>query len=244
MRIIWIISVLVSILILVPVGTNQAFADHQVVCSTGQTPLVNLLAGGCIIAGDKEFHDWVLISQDGYDEANVQVIPVNDDPNNPGLRILTPGFDNSGLGSSEDRNFILQYDVTSLSSDLIKDFSIEIIESTGPNIQVQEFLLPFPFPLQIIASPSQLFVEAEFTPVQSITVNLVLRAGLGSSPASSLDEFVVLYSQLSQQTIGGTDIPIDQSALLLAGVQSISMWMIPVLIAGIGIGVFLIKRRK
>jgi len=46
-----------------------------------------------------------------------------------------------------------------------------------------------------------------------------------------------------QIQIGGTNIPIDQSALLLAGVQSISMWMIPV-IAGIGIGIFVIKRRK
>ncbi len=43
--------------------------------------------------------------------------------------------------------------------------------------------------------------------------------------------------------IGGTFIPIDTTALLLAGVQSISMWMIPVVIAGIGIGVFVIKRR-
>jgi hypothetical protein len=38
--------------------------------------------------------------------------------------------------------------------------------------------------------------------------------------------------------------PIDQSALLLAGVQSISMWMIPVILAGAGIGIFVIKRRK
>jgi len=44
--------------------------------------------------------------------------------------------------------------------------------------------------------------------------------------------------------VGGTYIPIDQSALLLAGVQSVSMWMIPVVIAGIGIGVFVIKRKK
>jgi len=42
--------------------------------------------------------------------------------------------------------------------------------------------------------------------------------------------------------VGGTMIPIDTTALLLAGVQSISMWMIPVVIAGIG--VFVIKRRK
>jgi len=46
------------------------------------------------------------------------------------------------------------------------------------------------------------------------------------------------------QVIGGTLIPIDTTALLLAGVQSISMWMIPVVAAGIGIGVFVIKRRK
>ncbi len=43
--------------------------------------------------------------------------------------------------------------------------------------------------------------------------------------------------------VGGNYIPINTSALLLAGVQSISMWMIPVVIAGIGIGVFVIKRR-
>jgi len=45
-------------------------------------------------------------------------------------------------------------------------------------------------------------------------------------------------------TVGGSFVPIDQSALLLAGVQSISMWMIPVVIAGIGIGIFVIKRRN
>ena len=44
--------------------------------------------------------------------------------------------------------------------------------------------------------------------------------------------------------IGGTYIPIDQSALLLAGVQSVSMWMIPVILAGAGIGIFVIKRRN
>jgi len=44
--------------------------------------------------------------------------------------------------------------------------------------------------------------------------------------------------------IGGTFVPIDQSALLLAGAQSISMWMIPVILAGVGIGIFVIKRRN
>jgi len=46
------------------------------------------------------------------------------------------------------------------------------------------------------------------------------------------------------QQIGGTLIPIDTTTLLLAGVQSISMWMIPVVAAGVAIGIFVIKRRK
>ena len=46
------------------------------------------------------------------------------------------------------------------------------------------------------------------------------------------------------QAVGGISIPIDNSALLLAGVQSVSMWMIPVVLAGAGIGIFVIKRRS
>jgi len=44
--------------------------------------------------------------------------------------------------------------------------------------------------------------------------------------------------------IGGHLISVDTTALLLAGAQSISMWMIPVILAGVIIGVFVIKRRK
>jgi len=46
--------------------------------------------------------------------------------------------------------------------------------------------------------------------------------------------------------VGGTLIPIDTTALLLAGVQSISMWMIPILVSavGIGIAVFTLKRSR
>jgi len=47
-----------------------------------------------------------------------------------------------------------------------------------------------------------------------------------------------------QAPIGGTFVPIDTTALLLASVQSISMWMIPIVAAGIVIGVLVIKRRK
>ena len=44
--------------------------------------------------------------------------------------------------------------------------------------------------------------------------------------------------------IGGTMIPIDSTALLLAGAQMNAAWLIPVVVAGIVIGVLVIKRRK
>jgi len=43
--------------------------------------------------------------------------------------------------------------------------------------------------------------------------------------------------------VGGTLIPIDTTALLLAGVQSISMWMIPIIVAAVGIGFVLVRRK-
>jgi len=43
---------------------------------------------------------------------------------------------------------------------------------------------------------------------------------------------------------GGELLPIDTTALLLAGVQSVSMWMIPVVVSGAGIGVFVIMRGR
>ena len=60
------------------------------------------------------------------------------------------------------------------------------------------------------------------------------------------DYFRVLtdFSPAADLVIGGEIIPINTTALLLAGVQSISMWMIPVILAGAGIGVFVIKRRN
>jgi len=45
------------------------------------------------------------------------------------------------------------------------------------------------------------------------------------------------------QVIGGEIIPIDSTSLLLAGAQSFS-WMIPVLLSVLGIGLFVVSRKK
>jgi hypothetical protein len=64
------------------------------------------------------------------------------------------------------------------------------------------------------------------------------------TPITIIENVQIWTTSFDDPPVGGIFVPIDQSALLLAGVQSISMWMIPVVIAGIGIGVFVIKRRN
>jgi len=44
-------------------------------------------------------------------------------------------------------------------------------------------------------------------------------------------------------TIGGEIIPIESTSLILAGAQSFS-WMIPILLSGIGIGLFVVSRKS
>jgi len=43
--------------------------------------------------------------------------------------------------------------------------------------------------------------------------------------------------------VGGEFLPIDSTALLLASAQSFS-WMIPVILSGIGIGLFVVTRKS
>ena len=60
----------------------------------------------------------------------------------------------------------------------------------------------------------------------------------------NMDNMVTLWAILSSSTvIGGEIIPIETTSLILAGAQSFS-WMIPVLLSGIGIGLFVVSRKS
>ena len=49
--------------------------------------------------------------------------------------------------------------------------------------------------------------------------------------------------ELQMNVVGGERIPIEQTSLILAGAQSFS-WMIPVVLSGIGIGLFAVSRKS
>ena len=73
-----------------------------------------------------------------------------------------------------------------------------------------------------------------------------LRAGglLADSFSAAFVDIKVEEIMRMVDPVGGELLPINTTALLLAGVQSISMWMIPVVISGAGIGVFVIMRNR
>ena len=60
--------------------------------------------------------------------------------------------------------------------------------------------------------------------------------------AISTIDFDALWS-MGQQTVGGEFLPIDSTALMLAGLQSSAIWMLPVLAGTVGVGAFYIKSR-
>jgi len=69
--------------------------------------------------------------------------------------------------------------------------------------------------------------------------------GLGSvDPPSTKTSSGSIWAFVDDIAVGGTYIPIDTTTLPIAGAQSTSMWMIPVILAGIGIGIFVIRKRN
>jgi len=232
----------------VSLPSMQAYAGNN--CFTGPTTLNVLLDGSCMIAGDKIFENWELVTQSGtYDLSNVDVIPVNDDPNNPGLRYVT---NNLSVAIDELISWQMQYDVSTISGDpLIKDYSLELIEfspdSVGLSPIISEVMVPSDT-FSIAVNPSQLEVEAFFEPTNSIKVSLGVVV-VGDFDPNSLQEFVALYSQVPptppepETRVAGELLPLDNSALMIAGLASMSVWMVPTVLGLAGVGVYLVKSR-
>ena len=60
-----------------------------------------------------------------------------------------------------------------------------------------------------------------------------------ATPFQYIDNVMVM----SADVVGGEFLPIDSTSLLLASAQSFS-WMIPVVLSGIGIGLFVVSRKS
>jgi len=120
--------------------------------------------------------------------------------------------------------------------------------NTVPVSGAGDLIVHFDFPITVPLIPGNLFVidvSSFDTGMEWCTNNTNPYPG-GSRifviPVPTHDLGFTTY--FIDPAVGGTFIPLDKTALLLAGVQSISMWMVPVVVAGVGIGIFVVIRRK
>ena len=63
-------------------------------------------------------------------------------------------------------------------------------------------------------------------------------------PATIIQSVQIWTTSFDDILIGGTLIPIDRTSLLLAGAQMTAVWMIPVIVAGAGIGLVFVRKSK
>jgi len=83
----------------------------------------------------------------------------------------------------------------------------------------------------VVPVANEIVTPLEFSPSQF---------GEGVAILGTIDTIIVTRSQ---QAVGGEIIPIETTSLILAGAQSFS-WMIPLVLSGIGIGLFVVSRKS
>jgi len=71
-------------------------------------------------------------------------------------------------------------------------------------------------------------------PIRTVTIT--------SSQETTLDGYGIDNVLVKFGAIGGDLLPIDNTALLLAGVQSSALWILPVVVAGVGVVAFKLRR--
>ena len=87
--------------------------------------------------------------------------------------------------------------------------------------------------------------SAEFLGVWSDSIfdRVEIRETTGGLENEFFGEVFTGTTPLFERTVAGEIIPIETTSLILAGAQSFS-WMIPVLLSGIGIGLFAVSRKS
>ena len=81
------------------------------------------------------------------------------------------------------------------------------------------------------------YVVSGFSNMQMVTVT----DNCGGAMAVSHVDYTV-QTGIPPAMVAGSLTPIDTTMVLLAGTQSISSWMIPVIVAGIGIGIVIARK--
>ena len=89
-----------------------------------------------------------------------------------------------------------------------------------------------------ILSKDELYVPNAFNPSAQNQENQVVKVY-----GNNVDENISDLDFVPEASVGGELLSIDSTALILAGLQSSAIWMIPVLAGAAGAGAFYLKTR-
>ena len=232
-----------------------------------------MLAGESIIIDDKEFKNFRnyvginngVVGAPSVNPINIEVLPVT---NINGIGILVKPFtfpqpNLFSIGPSTNRQFSFDFDV------MVLDPNFRITKNTAflaastlsgsgsPATAVsltQDVIDPMANPLvnafikfAPVGGTPFFLLDTLFAPQTQVTVHVLIQmntdTGALELASMSSAEMTFMQEEIQELTIGGEIIPIETTSLLLSNTQSFS-WMIPVLLSGIGIGLFVVSRKS
>jgi len=242
-----------SILLLVPVGAQNAFAltifndkttfltFTSATSATGPLPNLALIPGGAAASQTVGIITFTITppSSELYiGAAGVNAVPGFD------WTAINPGPD-IAISDIENLNVDLPAPVFSLGFDFVEpttgigcnnttcvDSIISVTLKNGPTT-VGSFQFDAPNDVLFFVG---IHNDAAFDRVEirDVTANI---------DDEYFGEFYTSEPQPSDEVIGGEIIPIETTSLILAGSQSLS-WMIPVVLSVLGIGLFVVSRKS
>jgi len=220
----------------------------------------------CIIVDDKKFTNFreptggnfaPFIDVDGITAVNGE----------KGLQFSTNRLRIDSSGGTVALEFSFKYDVIS-SGDLISDNTLTLTDfgvfgqpdTVETNVFVTESVFSdvgqsrpdFITGKEVSADATGNEVLSQHVDYPSLHQMVSIQVDIGLSTdfncnvcRISIDEFTQTFSQTARPStpVGGELIPIETTSLILAGAQSFS-WMIPVVLSGIGIGLFVVSRKS
>jgi len=132
-----------------------------------------------------------------------------------------------------------------LGGDWVSDFHFEVFSlppgcAIDPSGNTQFFADGIPWDRTIIGDT--IWFEAADQVADRLDPGELFFVNVSFTCDISTITFDALWS-MGPQAVGGNLLPVDSTALMLAGLQSSAIWMLPVLAGAAGVGAFYIKSR-
>jgi len=244
-----------SILLLVPVGAQQVFAgsppppDFELIetfTPIDQTIEYTLINNAQDLGPDPEDTPFVFAFAVEVDESFAL-------PGTPEFNVGRTNWDAVFLSSDEWNGGLVVSDGFQLTSDPAFGFSGLFTDDLGAFDQIFSGQFRVALFYDVIAQGGD-FVNANLILPQTSSdpgdfvidsaAPLSLVVVICNNPFNPACAFFdATEVVVEDQGVGGSIIPIEQTSLILAGTQSFS-WMIPVVLSGIGIGLFVFRKSE